>query len=58
VRTDGSYLVGNDPRVLVGLGQAREVKSVRVRWPDGTSEEWKSVPVDRYTRLKEGTTGP
>ena len=58
VRTDGSYLVGNDPRVLVGLGQAREVKSVRVRWPDGTSEEWKSVPVDRYTRLKEGTTRP
>jgi len=54
VRTDGSYLSGNDPRVLVGLGAATRVKAVRVRWPDGAVEEWKDVPVDRYTILKEG----
>jgi hypothetical protein len=53
VRTDGSYLSANDPRVLVGLGAATRVKAVRVRWPDGTSEEWKEVVVDRYTTLKE-----
>ena len=35
VRTDGSYLSGNDPRVLVGLGASTRVKSVRVRWPSG-----------------------
>ncbi|HET8782727.1 MAG TPA: ASPIC/UnbV domain-containing protein, partial [Pyrinomonadaceae bacterium] len=56
VRTDGSYLCANDPRVLVGLGAATSVKSVRVRWPNGTSEEWKSVAIDRYTTLKEGTS--
>ena len=51
VRTDGSYLSGNDPRVLVGLGQATKVKAVRVRWPDGTTEESKDPPVDRYVAL-------
>jgi hypothetical protein len=51
-RTDGSYLSGNDPRVLVGLGSATRIQSVRVRWPDGTVEEWKDLPVDKYTTLK------
>ena len=51
-RTDGSYLSANDPRVLVGLGAANRIQSVRVRWPDGTVEEWKDVAVDKYTTLK------
>jgi len=54
-RTDGSYLTANDPRVLVGLGSASRVEVVRVHWPDGSVEEWKEVPVDRYTILKQGT---
>ncbi len=54
-RTDGSYLSANDPRVLVGLGGAAAVETVRVRWPDGAVEEWKGTPVDQYTTLKEGT---
>jgi enediyne biosynthesis protein E4 len=54
VRTDGSYLSGNDPRVLAGLGGATRVKAVRVRWPNGTVEEWKDVKIDQYTVLKEG----
>jgi len=54
VRSDGSYLSGNDPRVLVGLGGATRVKEVQVRWPDGTVEEWKDIKVDQYKTLKEG----
>jgi len=54
VRADGSYLSGNDPRVLAGLGGATRVKAVRVRWPGGASEEWKDVKVNQYTILKEG----
>jgi enediyne biosynthesis protein E4 len=54
VRSDGSYLSGNDPRVLVGLGAATRVKAVRVRWPNGAVEEWKEPIVDRYTTMKEG----
>ncbi len=54
VRTDGSYLSGNDPRVLVGLGATTRVKAVRVRWPGGAVEEWNDMRVDQYTMLKEG----
>lgn len=54
VRTDGSYLSGNDPRVLVGLGGASRVKAVRVRWPEGVVEEWNEVRIDGYSTLKEG----
>jgi hypothetical protein len=57
VRTDGSYLSGNDARVLVGLGSVTRVKAVRVRWPGGAAEEWKDVPVDRYSVLKQGRQG-
>jgi enediyne biosynthesis protein E4 len=54
-RTDGSYLVANDARVLVGLGNATRVDAVRVHWPDGSVEEWKEPRIDQYTTLKEGT---
>ncbi len=53
VRTDGSYLSANDPRVLVGLGDATRVETVRVRWPDGATIELKAPPVDRYTTVKQ-----
>jgi len=56
VRTDGSYLSGNDPRVLAGLGAATRVKAVRVRWPDGAVEEWKEPKTNQYTILKEGVS--
>ena len=52
VRTDGSYLSANDPRVLVGLGAVTRIQAVRVRWPDGTTEEFKDLVVDKYTTLK------
>jgi hypothetical protein len=54
-RTDGSYLSANDPRVLVGLGSAARVESVRAHWPDGNVEEWKTPSIDQYTTWKEGT---
>jgi hypothetical protein len=55
-RTDGSYCSSQDPRVLVGLGSAERVETVRVRWPDGSLEEWKSPPINRYLTLREGTS--
>ncbi|MEP7306916.1 MAG: CRTAC1 family protein [Acidobacteriota bacterium] len=54
-RAEGSYASANDPRVLVGLGSSAAAVKVRVTWPDGKSEEWAGVPVDRYTTLQEGT---
>ena len=54
VRSDGSYASANDPRVLVGLGGSAASPRVQVQWPDGRSEEWSSVAVDRWTTLKQG----
>ena len=55
VRTDGSYLSAQDPRVVVGLGSVARAELVRVRWPDGVLEEWMNPRVDEYVTLKEGT---
>jgi hypothetical protein len=53
-RSDGSYASANDPRVLAGLGQTPEkAVTVRVHWPDGTRDEWRAVPIDRYTTIEE-----
>jgi len=54
VRTDGSYLCANDPRVVAGLGSANHLEAVRVRWPNGVLEEWKTPGVDQYATLREG----
>src|SRR5262249_55318904 len=54
-RSDASYASANDPRVLVGLGDSTDKPTVRVRWPDGQTEEWRGVPIDRYTTLKQET---
>ncbi len=52
--TDGSYASASDPRVVVGLSDSAAPPPVRVIWPDGRDERWSTVPIDRYTTLKEG----
>jgi len=52
-RVDGSYASANDPRVLAGLGDSTEAPTVRVTWPDGRTEQWPNVAIDRYTTLTE-----
>jgi hypothetical protein len=54
-RADGSYASANDPRVLVGLGDSTGPVRIRVRWPDRDGvEEWRDVPIDRYSTLRKG----
>jgi hypothetical protein len=55
-RADGSYASANDPRVLVGLGDAA-VRRVRVIWPSGRVEDWTDVAAGRWITLKEGSGG-
>ena len=57
-RTDASYLSANDPRILVGLGEADGALRVRVFWPGGGVEDWTEVPSGRYSTLVEGTGTP
>ena len=54
VRTDGSYASANDSRVHVGLGESPAPPDVVVRWPDGRTETFPAVAVDRYTTLTQG----
>jgi enediyne biosynthesis protein E4 len=52
-RSDGSYASANDSRVIVGLGESSEPPDVRVTWPDGRTDTWTQVPVDRYSTLRQ-----
>jgi hypothetical protein len=54
-RSDGSYASANDPRVLFGLGDDAGAVGVRVIWPDGASEEWSGLTIDRWMTLERGT---
>jgi enediyne biosynthesis protein E4 len=56
--TDGSYASASDPRVLVGLGDSAGPVQVRVIWPDGRSEIFDGVAVDKYTTLEENHGRP
>jgi hypothetical protein len=56
VRTDGGYLSSQDPRVLVGLAGERRVEALRVYWPSGRIDQWKSLPVDQYLTFSEGAS--
>jgi hypothetical protein len=54
VQPASSYLASNDPAVLLGVADATRVDSVEVRWPDGPSETFKDVALDRATTLQAG----
>lgn len=51
--TAGSYLSAHDKRVHFGLGSESEVKQLEVRWPGGTVQTWKNVPVDSVFVARE-----
>jgi hypothetical protein len=55
-RADGSYASANDPRVHVGLGESSAAPDVTVHWPDGSTETWRGVAIDRYTTLTQGAS--
>jgi hypothetical protein len=55
VRSDGSYASANDPRVLVGLGDAAGLERVRVYWPDGEVEAFPAPGIGAYHTLRQGT---
>ena len=54
-RSDGSYASASDPRVLAGLGDSNGPVTARVIWPDGRTETWSGLEIDRYLTIREGT---
>jgi enediyne biosynthesis protein E4 len=55
VRGGGSYYSQNDLRQHFGLGAAKSVDRVEVRWPNGREEEFDGVTSNRIVTLTEGT---
>lgn len=48
------YLAQNADVLHFGLGEAREVERLVVRWPNGLVEEWTGIPAGQRVRLVEG----
>src|SRR5690606_8398954 len=53
-----SFAAANDPRVHVGLGAAKRVDEVRVRWPDGSAESFGAFDSGAYHPLEHGAGRP
>lgn len=51
--TSGSYLSSSDPRIIVGLGNAKAVRAIDVKWPSGPVQTIKNPPLDKYIRIEE-----
>ena len=50
-----SYLAQVELPLTFGLGAARQVDEVTVRWADGGVERWRGLPADRSHTLHAGT---
>jgi tetratricopeptide (TPR) repeat protein len=50
----GSYQSASDPRICFGLGEAREIDSIEVRWPSGHVDRLVHIAADTGYLLREG----
>jgi len=52
----GSYLSSHDPRQILGLGKATKLDWLEVKWPgpNGKTEKFAEMPIDRYVVITEG----
>ena len=55
VRSGSSYISSSDMRVHFGLGPAKKIDLVEVRWPSGLTEQFPGQAIDGVRVLKEGT---
>jgi hypothetical protein len=54
VHGGGSYLSQNDLRLHFGLGTAKKMDTVEIRWPNGTVETLQNVAADSIYTIVEG----
>jgi hypothetical protein len=52
----GSYLSSSDPRLVLGLGQAKKLDWLEIKWPlpSGAVERFTDVPINTYITIVEG----
>jgi len=54
VRSGGSYLSQSDLRLHFGLGDRARIDEVQILWPNGSTQVFRDVAVDRFYHLKQG----
>jgi enediyne biosynthesis protein E4 len=54
IHSGGSYLSQNDLRVHFGLGAAKKIDSVEIRWPSGKVEMLNDLAADQFYSVLEG----
>ena len=54
VRGGGSYLSQNDLRIHFGLGEAKVMETVTIRWPNGNTETLRNIGADAIYTITEG----
>ena len=52
-RTDGSYASASDYRVVIGLGSRIDPVDVLLEFPDGSSQEYADLSLNRYHTLEK-----
>jgi hypothetical protein len=50
----GSYLSAHDPRELLGIGSAKKLDWLEVKWPSGKMDRFEGVTAGRYYTLSRG----
>lgn len=58
VMSGGSYFSQHEAALHFGLGAAKRVGVVSVRWPGGRTQEWKGLPVNARCLLSEAEAAP
>ena len=53
IHSGGSYLSQNDLRVHFGLGTAKKIDKVEVRWPSGSIETFSDLAADQFYSVLE-----
>jgi len=54
VISGGSYISNNDFRLHFGIGKAKQVDKLEIRWPDGVKENVTLPGVNRIFTIAEG----
>jgi len=53
VTASGSYLSSSDPRVLIGMGDVREIEILTLSWPSGISQELRGLAAGYFYTIRE-----
>ncbi len=54
IRSGASYLSQNDLRVHFGLGTAKKVDAIEIRWPSGKVETIRDIAADKFYGVLQG----